>query len=111
MITVNDLHPKAMDLAEMAFWHRHKGEEERAKSLFVEALKLEKQAALLLPNTREAEPSRSILFRSAASLAYNAGDYEAADWLIANGLAGFPPPEIKEELKNLYAASQTHGQF
>ncbi|MBI1765666.1 MAG: hypothetical protein HYR56_30045 [Acidobacteria bacterium] len=99
---MNDLHPQAMDLAEMAFWHRHTGEEERAKSLFVEALKLEKQAALLLPNTKEAEPSRSILFRSAASLAYNAGDYETADWLIANGLAGFPPPEIKEELKNLY---------
>jgi hypothetical protein len=102
MITVNDLHPQAMDLAEMAFWHRRKGEEEKAKSLFVEALKLERQAAALLPSTREAEPSRSVLYRSAASLAYNAGDYEAADWLIANGLAGFPPSEIKEELKNLY---------
>ncbi len=102
MTTVNDLHPKAMDLAEMAFCHRRKGDEEKAKSLFTDALRLEQQAALLLPADRASEPSRSILFRSAASLAYNGRDYEAADWLIANGLAGFPPPEIKEELKNLY---------
>jgi hypothetical protein len=102
MITVNDLHPQAMDLAEMAFWHRDRGDEEKAKSLFADALRLEQQAALLLPAQRESEPSRSILFRSAASLAYNCGDYETADWLIANGLAGFPPPEIKEELKALY---------
>lgn len=102
MTTVNDLHPQAMDLAEMAFWHRRKGDGEKAIYFFRNALKLEKEAALLLPATQDSEPSRSILFRSAASLAYNAGDYETADWLIANGLAGFPPPEIKEELKNLY---------
>jgi hypothetical protein len=102
MITVNDLHPQAMDLAELAFLHRRKGDEEKAQALFSEALKLERQAAALLPAEPESEPSRSVLYRSAAVLAYNAGDYEMADWLIANGLAGFPPPEIKEELKQLY---------
>jgi hypothetical protein len=102
MPTVNDLHPQAMDLAELAFLSSRKGDEGRAKELFLEALKLEQQAAALLPPNQEAEPSRSILYRSAASLAFNGGDYETADWLIANGLSGFPPPEIREELKNLY---------
>ena len=102
MLTVKDLHPKAMDLAEMAFRHRRRGEEDRAKSLFLEAMEMERKAALLLPAKQESEPSRSILYRSAASLAFNAAEFETADWLIANGLSGFPPHEIKEELKNLY---------
>lgn len=102
MPTVNDFHPKAMDLAETAFRLKRRGEYDRAKQMFGEALLLERQAAALLPLAIESEPSRSILYRSAASLAYNAEDYEVADWLVANGLAGFPPPEIKDELKNLY---------
>ncbi|MFZ5518702.1 MAG: hypothetical protein ACOY90_18880 [Candidatus Zhuqueibacterota bacterium] len=102
MSTVDELHPIAIDLAEQAFLFRRKGNENKAKELFLEALKIEQQAAFLLPPIQESEPSRSILFRSASSIAYNAGNYEKADWLISNGLAGFPPIEIKEELKNLY---------
>jgi len=102
MSTIDELHPKAMDIAEQAFHLRSKGREEEAKRLFLEALEIEQQAAFLLPLTQESEPSRSILFRSAASLAYNGGNYKMADRLIANGLSGFPPPEIEEELKNLY---------
>ncbi len=97
-MTMNDLHPQAMDLAEQAFWHQRKGENEKARPLFLEALALEQQAAALLAATPETEPSRSILYRSAASLAFHAGAYETADWLIAKGLAGSPPPEIREEL-------------
>jgi tetratricopeptide (TPR) repeat protein len=102
MTTVNDLHPKAMDLAETAFLYRNKGEIETAKDLFLQALVLEQEAASLLPAVRESEPSRSVLYRSAASLAYNAGDHDTADRLVAHALSGFPPPEVKEELKNLY---------
>lgn len=102
MTTVNDLHPQAMDLAESAFLYRNKGEMEMAKGLFLQALALEQQAASLLPAIRESEPSRSVLYRSAASLAYNACDYDTADRLVAYGLSGFPPPEVKAELKNLY---------
>ncbi|MEK6302158.1 MAG: hypothetical protein AABO41_15720 [Acidobacteriota bacterium] len=102
MTTVNDLHPKAMDLAESAFLYRNKGEMETAKGLFLEALALEQQAASLLPAVGESEPSRSVLYRSAASLAYNAGEFDTADRLVAYGLSGYPPPEVKAELKNLY---------
>jgi hypothetical protein len=102
MTTVNDLHPKAMDLAEEAFSLRRKGQDDKAKRLFLEALELERTAALLLPVGEDSEPSRSILFRSAASLAYNAEDFDAAERLIAFGLSGYPPLEIRDELKNLY---------
>lgn len=102
MSTVIDLHPKAMDLAEEAFRLKKHGQHKRSQALFVEALKLEREAALLLPPIEDSEPSRSILFRSAASLAFNAEDYETAERLVAHGLSGYPPVEIKEELKNLY---------
>ena len=102
MTTVKELHPKAMDLAEEAFGLQRRGLDKRAQSLFIKALALEREAALSLPLTEDSEPSRSILFRSAASLAYNAEDYETAERLVAQGLSGYPPLEIKEELKNLY---------
>lgn len=102
MTTVSDLHPKAMDLAEEAFLLRRRGEDAQAKVFFLQALHLEQEAALLLLPTEDAEPSRSILYRSAASLAYNAEDFDTAERLIAHGLSGYPPSEIKEELKNLY---------
>jgi len=102
MTTVDDLHPRAMDLAEEAFGHLRRGDEARAKTYFLEALKLEQEAAFLLQPVEGSEPSRSILFRSAAFLAYNAEDFDSAERLVAQGLAGFPPFEIKEELKDLY---------
>lgn len=102
MSPVEELHPKAMDLAETAFRYRRRGDDANAKKYFLQALQLEMQAAHLLPLSKDSEPSRSILFRSAASLAYNGADYETANRLIAFGLSGYPPAEIEEELKNLY---------
>lgn len=91
-----------MDLAEEAFRLVRKGENDASRRLFREALSFETKAAALLPPSEESEPSRSILYRSAASLAFNAGDYETAERLVAQGLSGFPPAEIKQELKSLH---------
>lgn len=102
MSTINDLHMKAVDLAEEAFLLKKAGNIKEAKNLFIQALEIEERAAFMLPPQKDSEPSRSIIFRSAASLALNSGEYEKADWLVANGLAGFPPIEISEELKILY---------
>lgn len=102
MSTVNELHVKAVDLAEEAFLLKKSGKLEEAKQIFLEALIIEEKAAFMLPPEADSEPTRSIIFRSAASLAFNSGDLEKADWLIANGLAGYPPFVIAEELKNLY---------
>ena len=48
------------------------------------------------------EPTRSILFRSAASLAISCEEYVAAEQMICDGLAGSPPPDIRRELRSLY---------
>lgn len=102
MRTVDDLHNEAMDHAETAFFLRKQGTESESVEMFYRALDLEMEAASRLADDRESEPSRSILYHSAASLAYNSGEYETADWLIAKGLAGFPPTDVREDLKNLY---------
>ena len=102
MQPIEELHINAMNLAEEAFIAQRSGDYKKAEALFSEALKLEQQAADQLPLNIESEPTRSILYRSAASLAYNSKDYELADRLIAMGLSGYPPEDIKEELKNLY---------
>jgi hypothetical protein len=62
MTTVNDLHPKAMDLAEEGFGLLRRGDEIQAKHFFLEALKLEQEAAFLLPPVEDSEPSRSDSF-------------------------------------------------
>jgi len=106
MQNIEELHTKAMDLAEEAFLDQKRGAHFKAISLFKTALNLEQKAASLLPLAKNSEPTRSLLYRSAASIAYYAGEYEIADRLIANGLAGYPPNEIKNELKNLYVRYQ-----
>jgi hypothetical protein len=102
MLSIEELHTNSMNIAEDAFIAQRKGDHEKAVALFRQALDYEQQAAELLSISLESEPSRSILYRSAASLAYNAQDYQLADRLIAQGLSGYPPEEIKDELKNLY---------
>ncbi|MEN0051190.1 MAG: hypothetical protein AAF806_29265, partial [Bacteroidota bacterium] len=46
----------------------------------------------------DAEPSRSILFRSAAFLAIKAEQYSEAERMAAFGLIGNPPSDIADEL-------------
>jgi len=101
MLTVDDLHKKAMDLAEAGFLAHKKGQLEQAKIWFQKALELEKQAANLLSQNQNAEPTRTILYRSAAALAYHSEQYDLADELIMKGISDYSPPEIKQELKEL----------
>lgn len=102
MQTIDQLHNYAMDLAEEAFIYKKARNENKAKALFQKALEIEQKAASQLTISKESEPTRSILCRSAAALAYLCDNYDAVDRCAHNGLAGFPPPEIKQELKNLY---------
>jgi hypothetical protein len=101
MSEIEQLHEQAVDIAEEAFAAQRKGDAESAKNLFLQALELEVQAASIYPATSESEPTRSILYRSAAALAYHAKEYDRAEQLIACGLSGYPPIEIKEELRAL----------
>ena len=67
-----------------------------AHAALEKALQLESKAASLVP--LELEPTRSVLYRSAASLALEAGKPAEARELAAEGLRGQPPMELREEL-------------
>lgn len=101
MSQVLALHEQAMDMAEMAFVARLRGNEERARDFFEQAFEYEAQAAAKISDNLNAEPTRSVLHRSAASLAFNCGKLDEAERLIAIGLSGHPPAEIAQELREL----------
>ncbi len=99
MTDVNSLHQRAMQLADEADAASRRGED--ASPLFRSAFDLERQAADQLAADHSAEPSRSVLLRSAASLAISCREYREAERLIARALSGNPPEEICEELRDL----------
>lgn len=102
MSQIQTLHQQAMDLAEAAAVSRLRGAIEQAAQLTRQAFEQETQAANLIASVLDAEPTRSVLHRSAASLAIECGELRAAERLIATALSGSPPPEIAEELKDLF---------
>ncbi|HBB34276.1 MAG TPA: hypothetical protein DDZ80_25140 [Cyanobacteria bacterium UBA8803] len=102
MSQIQTLHQQAMDLAEAAAVARLRGAIEQAAQLTRQAFEQETQAANLIASVLDAEPTRSVLHRSAASLAIECGELRAAERLIATALSGSPPPEIAEELKDLF---------
>ena len=101
-MNVKNTHRAAMNLMQQAIVLRETGKEAMAVELFVQTFELEKQAALMLLTDFDKEPTRSILYRSAASLAIDCGKYREAEKLVTQGLAGNPPEDIAEELRNLY---------
>ncbi|MBF0567829.1 MAG: hypothetical protein HQK95_03080 [Nitrospirae bacterium] len=93
-------HRKAMKYAEEAFYYKQKGDLERAKEFFLLAFELERKAAESYKDST-LEPTRSVLYRSAATLACDCGNLIEAERLAITALSGSPPEEIGEELKNL----------
>jgi Zn-finger nucleic acid-binding protein len=102
MSSVRELHNRAMELAQLAMVARHSGELERAETLAYQAYEYETQAADLVPEGLSSEPTRAILYRSAASLAYQCKEFQAAQRLIAKALSGYPPLNLVRELERLY---------
>lgn len=96
------LHQQAMDLAESAFTAKLRGDRTQADRLLQQAFAKEAEAAALIANDFNAEPTRSVLHRSAASLAIDCGEFQTAERLIATALTGNPPKEIAEELRDLF---------
>jgi hypothetical protein len=98
---INTLHNKAMELASRAFVADIRADYASAEELFRQAFESERRAALLVLQERDAEPTRSVLLRSAASLAVDCREFREAERLVALGLSGNPPAEIAEELRDL----------
>ena len=63
---------------------------------------LKKTAALLLQNQADVESSRSILFKSAAFLAFDAQEYQECRDMITYTLFGKPDNIIKAEMNQLF---------
>jgi len=101
MKSINELHEQAMDFADQAFVAKHRGDRELAQRLFYQAFERESTAAELIKDDIKAEPTRSVLYRSAAMLAMDCGELRAAEQLIATALSGNPPQEIVNELRDL----------
>jgi hypothetical protein len=99
--TIQERHLEAMELCDKAESARAKGDHARAKRYFKRAFESEREAAALVATDHTFEPTRSVLHRSAATLAIECGEPRAAEKLIATGLAGDPPDELAEELRNL----------
>jgi hypothetical protein len=97
---INALHAQAMDAAGRAFHADIHGDYATAETLFREAFELERRAALLVAETNT-EPTRSVLLRSAASLALDCHEFREAERLVAIALAGNPPASISDELRDL----------
>lgn len=106
MTTPRLLHNEAMSLAQDAYMARETGQDEQALGLAARALELEVDAAEMIPLAPESEPTRSILYRSAASLAMQARQFERALRLAGQGLAGFPPPRVISEITDLIGEIQ-----
>ncbi|WP_293350538.1 MULTISPECIES: hypothetical protein [unclassified Microcoleus] len=102
MSQIQSLHKQAMDLAEAAAVASLRGALELAAQFTRQAFEQETQAATLIASALDAEPTRSVLHRSAASLAIECGELRIAERLIATALSGNPPAEIAEELKDLF---------
>lgn len=98
---INRNHVRAMEFAARALKAKLEGDIHSAKRLFTEAFKLERRAAKAVETEYRAEPSRSILLRSAASLALDCEDFAEAERMVALALAGHPPHELADELRDL----------
>jgi len=98
---VKQIHRQAMEFADQAFIAKLRGELGKATELTRKAFEFESKAADLVINNLDLEPTRSVLYRSAASFAMNCGELREAERLVAQGLAGNPPENIAEELRDL----------
>ena len=96
------LHEQAMVLADSADRAREALRPDVARELYRRAFELERNAALEFLRKPEVEPTRSVLFRSAASLALDCGEFLEAEKMVCHGLAANPPADLRAELRQLY---------
>ncbi len=101
MSGVKTTHRQAMEQTDLALAARRHGDEALALRHFRKAYELEAQAAAAYATRLDAEPTRSVLFRSAATLALDCGLLPEAEKLVCTALIGNPPESIADELRDL----------
>lgn len=108
-MNAKELHEIAMSYTDKGDVAYYEGEFELARTLFLEALVMERKAAEIC----RTQPSRGILFRSAAWLAISAGNPVESKRLAEEGLSDPDVPErVRSELQEVLekACSQISGQ-
>jgi hypothetical protein len=101
MQDLETLHREAMELVDQIVMARHSGKTAQVTKLTRAAFEKERVAADRVANQFDLEPTRSILHRSAAVLAVECGELREAERLIGRALAGNPPDDIADELRDL----------
>lgn len=106
---VEALHEEAMKIMEA--WEFNidpavRKDKAAGKAAALKAVQLEKKAAELIPFGPENEPSRSVMYRSAASLAVMAGFWMMAVVIANEGIRGAIHPEIVKELEDVRNEAQ-----
>jgi len=101
MSGVKTTHRDAMEQTDLALAARQQGDEVLALRHFHKAYELEAQAAAAYATRLDAEPTRSVLFRSAATLALDCKLLPEAEKLVCTALTGNPPEDIADELRDL----------
>jgi hypothetical protein len=99
-------HDQAMAAADKGKALRTRGNVAGARRAFVSAFNLECEAIEHL-RAKRPEPAWSIMHRSAAWLAIDAGLFREAERMACASLAGMPHPAIEEELRD----ALEHAQF
>lgn len=99
MNSVNDLHKKAMEFADLGLRRRARGNAEESIEYFEQALHYELAAIDELDKTEAL--AWSVLHRSAGTLALDCRDFLQAEKIVATALAQEPHPEVAEELRDL----------
>ena len=94
-----EIHHQAMAKVDDYYAAKKRNNLAKAHEALLAALRLETEAASLVAG--DLEPTRSVLFRSAASLAMMAGRSTQVTQLVATALRGSPPDDVKEELLEL----------
>jgi hypothetical protein len=101
MQDVEILHQEAMALVDQAVLARLQGNHIQATEFTRAAFERERTAAERVASQLDLEPTRSVLHRSAAVLALECAELREAERLIGRALAGNPPRDIADELRDL----------
>ena len=113
MKNARTLHDEAMTQLREAKAKRELKDYTSYESLLTEAFHLESEAAHLLKDKVEAEPTRSVLFRSAATLALECKKFDQAEQLVMTALASGEkvPPALRKELSKVFEAAGKPQNF
>lgn len=103
------LHSEAMAAVDLGDSYKRMGKLAIAAGHYRRAFALERSAAIGFLDLKDVEPTRSVLFRSAAWLAFQCGELQEGARLARFGLSGMPPPEIRRELEEVLAQISKDG--